>query len=113
MIAAEAHIQSIARKLADARDAYFVGRAGGFAVALEGALKLKEVSYLHAEAYPASELKHGPLALISEDTPTVVIAPRDDLLAKNVSTIEEIHARRGPTFVVTTRALRYPRASPA
>jgi len=101
VIAAEAQIESIAVKLAAARDAYFVGRAAGFAVALEGALKLKEVSYLHAEAYPASELKHGPLALISDDTPTVVVAPRDDLLAKNVSTIEEIHARRGPTIVVT------------
>jgi glucosamine--fructose-6-phosphate aminotransferase (isomerizing) len=101
LLAAEPEIQAIAARLAEARDAYFVGRAAGFAVALEGALKLKEVSYLHAEAYPASELKHGPLALISEDTPTIVVAPRDELFAKNVSTIEEIHARRGPTFVVT------------
>ena len=57
---------------------------------MEGALKLKEVSYLHAEAYPASELKHGPLALISPETPTLIVMPRDDLFAKNVSTIEEI-----------------------
>ena len=64
-------------------------------------MKLREVSYLHAEAYPASELKHGPLALISPATPTVVVLPRDDLFAKNVSTIEEIRARGGPTYVVT------------
>ena len=80
---------------------YFVGRAAGLAVALEGALKLKEVSYLHAEAYPASELKHGPLALIDAETPTVVVLPRDDLYAKNLSTIAEIRARGGPVFVVT------------
>jgi glutamine---fructose-6-phosphate transaminase (isomerizing) len=59
------------------------------------------VSYLHAEAYPASELKHGPLALIAPETPTLIVLPRDDLFAKNVSTIEEIHARRGPVFAVT------------
>ena len=68
---------------------------------MEGALKLKEVSYLHAEAYSAAELKHGPLALISPETPTVVVLPRDDLYAKNVSTIEEIRARRGPVLAVT------------
>jgi glucosamine--fructose-6-phosphate aminotransferase (isomerizing) len=78
-----------------------VGRAAGFPVAMEGALKLKEISYLHAEAYPASELKHGPLALIDPQTPTVVIMPRDDLFAKNVSTIEEVRARSGPVYVVT------------
>jgi glucosamine--fructose-6-phosphate aminotransferase (isomerizing) len=97
----EAQVVAVARALAQARDAYFVGRAAGFAVALEGALKLKEVSYLHAEAYPASELKHGPLALIDADTPTVVVLPRDDLYAKNLSTIAEIRARGGPTYVVT------------
>jgi glutamine---fructose-6-phosphate transaminase (isomerizing) len=68
---------------------------------MEGALKLKEVSYLHAEAYPASELKHGPLALVAPETPTVVIIPRDDLFSKNVSTIEEIKARRGPVLAIT------------
>jgi glucosamine--fructose-6-phosphate aminotransferase (isomerizing) len=68
---------------------------------MEGALKLKEVSYLHAEAYPASELKHGPLALISPETPTVIVMPRDDLFAKNLATIEEIRARKGPTYIVT------------
>ena len=69
----------------------------------KGALKLKEVSYLHAEAYPASELKHGPLALISPDTLTVVVIPSDDLFDKNVSTIEEIRARRGPVLALSQR----------
>jgi len=101
ILAAEAQIAAVATAIASATDAYFVGRAAGFAVALEGALKLKEVSYLHAEAYPASELKHGPLALISPATPTVVVLPRDELFAKNISTIEEIRARGGPTYVVT------------
>jgi glutamine---fructose-6-phosphate transaminase (isomerizing) len=94
-------IDSVAQSVARYHDVYFVGRAAGFAVALEGALKLKEVSYQHAEAYPASELKHGPLALIDPQTPTIVVLPRDDLFEKNVSTIEEIRARRGPIYVVT------------
>lgn len=101
IIKQEAHIESIAKSIAESRDAYFVGRAAGYPVAMEGALKLKEVSYLHAEAYPASELKHGPLALIAPETPTVVVLPRDELFSKNVSTIEEIRARKGPTYVVT------------
>jgi glucosamine--fructose-6-phosphate aminotransferase (isomerizing) len=101
ILAQEAAIASVAKAFAGARDAYFVGRAAGYPVALEGALKLKEVSYVHAEAYPASELKHGPLALITPETPTLVVLPRDELFAKNVSTIEEIRARRGPTYVVT------------
>ena len=70
-------------------------------MAMEGALKLKEVSYLHAEAYSAAELKHGPLALITPETPTVVVMPRDDLFHKNISTIEEIRARQGPVLAVT------------
>jgi glucosamine--fructose-6-phosphate aminotransferase (isomerizing) len=97
----ETAIAAVATALAASRDVYFIGRAAGLAVALEGALKLKEVSYLHAEAYPASELKHGPLALIDAETPTVVVLPRDDLYAKNLSTIAEIRARSGPIFVVT------------
>ncbi|MEJ0035087.1 MAG: glutamine--fructose-6-phosphate transaminase (isomerizing) [Gammaproteobacteria bacterium] len=101
ILAREDRIASRAGAFAKARDAYFVGRAAGYPVAMEGALKLKEVSYVHAEAYPASELKHGPLALISPETPTMIVLPRDDLFAKNVSTIEEIRARRGPTYVIT------------
>ncbi len=101
ILANDAAIEPIARSIAGYHDVYFVGRAAGYAVAMEGALKLKEVSYQHAEAYPASELKHGPLALIDPQTPTVVVLPRDELFAKNVSTIEEIRARRGPIYLVT------------
>jgi glucosamine--fructose-6-phosphate aminotransferase (isomerizing) len=97
----EQEITQLARHLAVAEHVYFVGRAAGHAVAMEGALKLKEVSYLHAEAYPASELKHGPLALISPQSPTVIVMPRDELFRKNVSTIEEIRARGGPVLAVT------------
>jgi len=97
----EAEIATLADRLLSCEHAYFIGRATGYAVAMEGALKLKEVSYLHAEAYPASELKHGPLALITPETPTVIVIPRDDLFVKNVSTIEEIRARRGPAIAIT------------
>ncbi|MBV8088604.1 MAG: SIS domain-containing protein, partial [Alphaproteobacteria bacterium] len=101
VLAREAEIARVAEQLVAREHAYFVGRAAGHAVAMEGALKLKEVSYLHAEAYSAAELKHGPLALISPQTPTVVLIPRDDLYGKNVSTIEEIRARHGPVLAVT------------
>src|SRR5436309_5692652 len=101
IIAREAEIARLAERLVACEHAYFVGRSAGYAVAMEGALKLKEVSYLHAEAYSAAELKHGPLALITPETPTVAVIPRDDLYPKNLSTIEEIRARRGPVFMVT------------
>jgi glutamine---fructose-6-phosphate transaminase (isomerizing) len=101
ILARDAEIATIADRLLDCEHAYFVGRSAGYAVAMEGALKLKETSYLHAEAYPASELKHGPLALISPQTPTIVVMPRDELFAKNLSTIEEIRARSGPVLVIT------------
>jgi glucosamine--fructose-6-phosphate aminotransferase (isomerizing) len=101
IIAREAELASLAGRLLACEHAYFVGRSAGYAVAMEGALKLKEVSYLHAEAYPASELKHGPLALISPQTPTIVVMPRDELFGKNISTVEEIRARRGPVLAVT------------
>jgi glucosamine--fructose-6-phosphate aminotransferase (isomerizing) len=101
IVAREGEIAALAERLRACEHAYFVGRAAGYAVAMEGALKLKEVSYLHAEAYPAAELKHGPLALISPETPTVIVMPHDDLLAKNVSTVEEIRARRGLVLAIT------------
>ncbi len=101
VLAAEAPVDAVAREVANCQSMFFVGRAAGHAVAMEGALKLKEVSYLHAEAYPASELKHGPLALIDAHTPTMMVLPRDALFEKNLSTIEEIRARRGPIYVVT------------
>jgi glutamine---fructose-6-phosphate transaminase (isomerizing) len=101
ILASEVAIDPVARAVAACHNVYFIGRAAGYAVAMEGALKLKEVTYQHAEAYPASELKHGPLALIDPQTPTIVVLPRDGLFAKNISTIEEIRARRGPTYVIT------------
>jgi len=101
VIVREGDLEPLADRLAASDHAYFIGRAAGHAVAMEGALKLKEVSYLHAEAYAASELKHGPLALITPQTPTLVVLPRDDLFAKNLSTIEEIKARGGPILAVT------------
>jgi glutamine---fructose-6-phosphate transaminase (isomerizing) len=101
VLARESELAELARHLVTAEHAFYIGRAAGYAIACEGALKLKEVSYLHAEAYPASELKHGPLALITPQTPTVVILPRDELLAKNASTIAEIKARGGPVIAVT------------
>lgn len=94
-------VKTIAQKYSDIENVYFVGRNLGYGVAMEAALKLKEISYIHAEAYAASELKHGPLALISPTTPTVFVLPDDDLLEKNLSTIEEIRARKGPLLIVT------------
>jgi len=101
IVAREAELAPIAARLARAEHAYFLGRAAGYAVAMEGALKLKEISYLHAEAYAASELKHGPLALISAETPTLMVLPDDDLLAKNLSTIAEVRTRGGPVLAIT------------
>lgn len=97
----ESEVQRIAALYAHVKSAFYIGRASAFPVALEGAQKLKEISYIHAEAYPASELKHGPLALISPDIPTVVALPDDDLLEKSMSSLEEVRARRGPVIVLT------------
>jgi glucosamine--fructose-6-phosphate aminotransferase (isomerizing) len=101
IVARESQIAEFAGHFSICDHAYFVGRAASFAVAMEGALKLKEVSYLHAEAYPASELKHGPLALIAPETPTLIVMPRDELYHKNLSTIAEVQARGGPVLVIT------------
>jgi glutamine---fructose-6-phosphate transaminase (isomerizing) len=100
ILAAEDHVAGIAAGLKNSQGLFFIGRVRGFPVAREGAQKLKEVSYLHAEAYPASELKHGPLALVNPELPTVAIVPDDDLLDKNLSTLGEIRARRGPIVAV-------------
>ena len=101
IIGREDEIARLAECFHNVEHAFYVGRAAGHAIAMEGALKLKEISYLHAEAYPASELKHGPLALVTPETPTVIVLPRDDLLSKNISTIEEIKARGGPVIAIT------------
>ena len=95
-----AEFRDIAHRYAHFDRAYFIGRCEGYGLAQEGALKLKEISYLHAEAYPASELKHGPLALIDAHTPTFAIVPDDDLLPKNISTIAEIKTRKGPVVAI-------------
>ncbi|MCZ6617813.1 MAG: SIS domain-containing protein, partial [Gammaproteobacteria bacterium] len=100
VLAREDEFAEVGRKYARYDHAYVIGRNEGFALAMEGALKLKEVSYIHAEAYPASELKHGPLALITPETPTVAIVPNDDLVEKNMATIEEIKARHGPVLAI-------------
>lgn len=94
-------IKALAERYAQSNSAFFIGRTSAYATALEGAQKLKEISYIHAEAYPASELKHGPLALIAPETPTLVLLPADDLLTKSLSSLEEIKARRGPVIAVT------------
>jgi glucosamine--fructose-6-phosphate aminotransferase (isomerizing) len=105
VLAQEDHIAKIAREFAAAEHMFFVGRVRGWPVAREGAQKLKEVSYVHAEAYQAAELKHGPLALINHSMPSVVIVPADELLSKNISTIEQIKARCGPVIAVTSADL--------
>jgi len=105
ILAGEEQIAEIARRFADAEHMFFIGRVRGWPVAREGAQKLKEVSYLHAEAYQASELKHGPLALIDSSMPSLVIVPADELLSKNISTIEQIKARGGPVIAVTSAEL--------
>jgi len=97
----EEEIAAVATRLAEAESLFFVGRVRGFPVAREGAQKFKEISYRHAEAYQTSELKHGPLALISESVPTVAIVPDDELASRNVGALHEIAARRGPLVVVT------------
>ena len=96
-------IEKIARKYAHFSDFLFIGRLSEFPVALEGALKLKEISYIHAEGYPAAEMKHGPIALVSPECPTVVLATSDEILPKVVSNAQEIKARKGPIISITNR----------
>jgi glucosamine--fructose-6-phosphate aminotransferase (isomerizing) len=94
-------IQDIAKKYSHARDFLFMGRKYNYAIAFEGALKLKECSYIHAEGYGAGEMKHGPLAMIDENFPTLAIAPNDSVYEKNISNIQEIKARKGKVIVLT------------
>jgi glucosamine--fructose-6-phosphate aminotransferase (isomerizing) len=99
----EPGVEKLARAIAQARDVLFLGRGTGFPVALEGALKLKELSYIHAEGYAAGELKHGPIALIDPDMPVVVIAPRDAVFEKTVSNMQEVAARGGRIILIGER----------
>jgi glucosamine--fructose-6-phosphate aminotransferase (isomerizing) len=100
-LAAEPQIAEIARGLTKASDVLFLGRGALYPIALEGALKLKEVSYIHAEGYAAGELKHGPIALVDEHVPVVVIAPSDELAGKTMSNMQEVAARGGPIILIT------------
>ncbi len=100
ILAMEEEIAAAAKDFAEYPGMFFIGRVRGWPVAREGAQKLKEVSYLHAEAYPASELKHGPLALVGPALPTVAVLPEDELLEKNLGTLGEIRARQGRVLVI-------------
>jgi glucosamine--fructose-6-phosphate aminotransferase (isomerizing) len=94
-------IRDIAAELMMARDVLYLGRGTSYAIALEGALKLKEISYIHADAYAAGELKHGPIALIDEAVPVIVVAPRDHLFAKTASNLQEVVARGGKVVLLS------------
>ncbi len=100
-MAVEPEARALAHDLARARDVLYLGRGQAFPLALEGALKLKEISYIHAEGYAAGELKHGPIALVDEATPVIVIAPSDALFEKTVSNMQEVSARGGPIVLIT------------
>jgi glucosamine--fructose-6-phosphate aminotransferase (isomerizing) len=94
-------VEQLAQQLAKVRDVLYLGRGTSFPIAMEGALKLKEISYIHAEGYAAGELKHGPIALIDETIPVVVVAPFDRVFDKTVSNMQEVIARGGRIILVT------------
>jgi glucosamine--fructose-6-phosphate aminotransferase (isomerizing) len=102
-LTAEANIRRIATELASSQDVIFLGRGAMYPLAMEGALKLKEISYIHAEGYPSGELKHGPIALIDKEVPVVVIAPMDPLFDKSVSNMQEVMARSGKILLLSCR----------
>jgi glucosamine--fructose-6-phosphate aminotransferase (isomerizing) len=106
VLAQNDHIRKIAEKYHSAEDFFFLGRQYNFPVALEGALKLKEISYIHAEGYPAAEMKHGPIALIDPKTPSVVIIPNDSMYDKTLSNLQVVKARKGPIIAVATEGDR-------
>jgi glucosamine--fructose-6-phosphate aminotransferase (isomerizing) len=99
----DARIAEIASKYAKTRNFLFLGRQANFPIALEGALKMKEITYIPASGHPTAELKHGIIALVNEETPTIVLAPQDEVFEKNISNIEEIKARRGPVIAIGTQ----------
>ena len=101
-LALEPAVRAIAEQFAEAHNALYLGRGLNFPVALEGALKLKEISYIHAEGYPAAEMKHGPIALIDDKMPVVVVAPKDTVYPKILSNIQEVRARGGRVIAITT-----------
>ena len=96
------HLAHLAREfLAPARDVLFLGRGLSYPIAMEGALKLKEVSYIHAEGYAAGEIKHGPIALVDENVPVIIVAPSDSFFAKTASNLSEVNARGGRTILIS------------
>jgi glucosamine--fructose-6-phosphate aminotransferase (isomerizing) len=97
-------LSQIAETIAEARDVLYLGRGSAFPLALEGALKLKEISYIHAEGYAAGEMKHGPIALIDERVPVVVLAPNDDLFEKTLGNVQEVIARKGRVVMISDAA---------
>jgi glucosamine--fructose-6-phosphate aminotransferase (isomerizing) len=97
----ERRYEELAHWLSKARDVLYLGRGISYPIALEGALKLKEISYIHAEGYAAGEMKHGPIALIDENVPVVIVAPEDDLFEKTVSNMQEVAARGGQIIFVS------------
>src|SRR2546428_8181995 len=105
----EAELVAIAKRYHMKRNFLYLGRGINYPIALEGALKLKEISYIHAEGYAAGEMKHGPIALIDEDMPVVVLAPRDRLYEKTVSNLMEVKARGAPVIAFVTAGGREPR----
>jgi len=111
LLSLEARIEEIAEDFVDKQHALFLGRGEHFPIAMEGALKLKEISYIHAEAYPAGELKHGPLALVDAEMPVVVVAPNDELLGKLHSNMQEVKARGGRLYVFAHRGANLEAAS--
>ena len=100
----ESKIQTICSSFANAKGSMFLGRGYSFPIALEGALKLKELAYIHAEGYPAGEMKHGPLALIENGMPVVVIAPRDEHYKKTISNMQEVIARGAKVLLITNKS---------
>jgi glucosamine--fructose-6-phosphate aminotransferase (isomerizing) len=101
MLAQEAKIEQLGHEIAKARDVLYLGRGVNYPLALEGALKLKEISYIHAEGYAAGEMKHGPIALIDEHVPIIVMAPRDGLYEKTISNMQETMARGGKVVLIS------------
>ncbi|MCK0744747.1 glutamine--fructose-6-phosphate transaminase (isomerizing) [Chromohalobacter nigrandesensis] len=106
VLALDGEIEQLSMAFAEKHHALFLGRGAHFPIALEGALKLKEISYIHAEAYPAGELKHGPLALVDSEMPVIAVAPNDELLEKLKSNLQEVRARGGELFVFADEGIR-------
>lgn len=102
VLATSQYVKEIAEHYKDARNFLYLGRGLHYPVAMEGALKLKEISYIHAEGYPAAEMKHGPIALIDEDMPVVVIATQDQAYEKIISNIQEVKSRKGKIIAIVT-----------